>query len=90
MEDSGWELNGFYISSHSTGCALFCWKAIVGTNVEPVEQAFLSQLEPKNVEEALKDADWIVAMQDELNQFEKNKVWHLVPRPSDRSVIETH
>ena len=51
--------------------------------------AFLSQLEPKNVEEALKDADWIVAMQEELNQFEKNKVWHLVPRPSDRTVIGT-
>ena len=28
-------------------------------------------------------------MQEELNQFEKNKVWHLVPRPSDRSVIGT-
>ena len=28
-------------------------------------------------------------MQDELNQFEKNKVWHLGPRPSDRSIIGT-
>nr|XP_009628727.1 uncharacterized protein LOC104119040 [Nicotiana tomentosiformis] len=31
--------------------------------------AFLSQIEPKNIEEALKDADWITAMQDELHQF---------------------
>lgn len=28
-------------------------------------------------------------MQEELHQFERNKVWHLVPRPSDRTIIET-
>ncbi|XP_070017661.1 uncharacterized mitochondrial protein AtMg00820-like [Nicotiana sylvestris] len=28
-------------------------------------------------------------MQDELNQFKKSQVWHLVPRPKDRSVIDT-
>ncbi|XP_070025608.1 uncharacterized mitochondrial protein AtMg00820-like [Nicotiana sylvestris] len=28
-------------------------------------------------------------MQDELNQFERSQVWHLVPRPKDRSVIGT-
>ncbi|XP_070010255.1 uncharacterized mitochondrial protein AtMg00820-like [Nicotiana sylvestris] len=28
-------------------------------------------------------------MQDELNQFERSQVWHLVPRPNDRSVIST-
>ena len=39
--------------------------------------AFLSTLESKNHEEALKDSEWVVAMQDELNKFEKNKVWHL-------------
>ncbi|XP_070006261.1 uncharacterized protein [Nicotiana sylvestris] len=31
--------------------------------------------------EALKDADWNVSMQEELHQFERNKVWHLVPQP---------
>ena len=36
--------------------------------------AFLSTLEPKNHEEALKDSEWIIAMQDELNEFERNKV----------------
>ncbi|XP_070032036.1 uncharacterized protein [Nicotiana tomentosiformis] len=35
------------------------------------------------------DAYWVNAMQDELNQFERSQVWHLVPRPKDRSVIET-
>jgi len=29
-------------------------------------------MEPKNVYEALTDFDWIVAMQDELHQFERN------------------
>ena len=28
-------------------------------------------------------------MQDELNQFQKNEVWCLVPRPSHQSVIRT-
>ncbi|XP_070046190.1 uncharacterized protein [Nicotiana tomentosiformis] len=40
--------------------------------------AFLSQIEPKNIKKALKDADWIVSTQDELHQFERNSVWHLV------------
>ncbi|XP_060182874.1 uncharacterized mitochondrial protein AtMg00820-like [Lycium barbarum] len=51
--------------------------------------AFLFQNEPKNIKEALKDVDWIAAMQEELHQFERNKVWHLVPRPSDRILIGT-
>ncbi|GJS89065.1 retrovirus-related pol polyprotein from transposon TNT 1-94 [Tanacetum coccineum] len=35
--------------------------------------------EPKNVNEALADESWIVAMQEELNQFIANDVWKLVP-----------
>jgi len=49
--------------------------------------AFLSNIDPKNVNEALVDSDWVCAMQDELHQFERNKVWHLVPWPEDRSII---
>jgi len=51
--------------------------------------AFLSNIEPKNVHEALADFDWVIATQEELHQFERNKVWHLVPRPNDRSIIDT-
>ncbi|GJZ53889.1 retrovirus-related pol polyprotein from transposon TNT 1-94 [Tanacetum coccineum] len=40
---------------------------------------FLSEEEPKKVSEALKHPGWVDAMQDELNQFAKNKVWTLVP-----------
>jgi len=34
--------------------------------------AFVSQIEPKSVEEALQDDQWCIAMQEELNQFESN------------------
>ncbi|XP_021741693.1 nudix hydrolase 19, chloroplastic-like isoform X4 [Chenopodium quinoa] len=36
--------------------------------------AFLSTLEPRNHKEALEDPDWIIAMQEELNEFERNQV----------------
>ena len=36
--------------------------------------AFISNLEPKNYKEASKDEYWIIAMQEELNQFERNDV----------------
>ena len=50
---------------------------------------FLSQTEPKKVEEALSDPDWVSAMQEELNQFERQKVWKLVPRPKGKSIVGT-
>ncbi|GJS05175.1 retrovirus-related pol polyprotein from transposon TNT 1-94 [Tanacetum coccineum] len=40
---------------------------------------FISTIEPKNVNEALTDESWIIAMQEELNQFIANDVWELVP-----------
>ncbi|KAK6123674.1 hypothetical protein DH2020_042582 [Rehmannia glutinosa] len=43
---------------------------------------FISQIEPKDVSQALDDTHWIQAMQEELNQFERNKVWELVQRPT--------
>ncbi|XP_070010869.1 uncharacterized mitochondrial protein AtMg00820-like [Nicotiana sylvestris] len=36
-----------------------------------------------------RDTDWVNAMQDELNQFERSQVWYLVPRPKGISVIGT-
>jgi hypothetical protein len=40
-----------------------------------------SSFEPFKVEDALHDLDWVVAMQEELNNFKHNKVWSLVERP---------
>jgi hypothetical protein len=34
--------------------------------------SFDSYLEPKNVEEALRDPDWVNAMHEELNNFTRN------------------
>ena len=59
-------------------------------NIEEIEHlAFVSTLEPKAINEALEDSDWIIAMHDELNQFERNKVCKLVPRSKDISTIGT-
>jgi hypothetical protein len=49
----------------------------------------LSKIEPKNFTEASKDKHWIDAMEEELNQIEKNETWELVPRPKDKNVIGT-
>ena len=52
--------------------------------------AFISHLEPKKVYEALEDSDWLEAMHEELNNFERNKVWTLVERPKEcHNVIGT-
>jgi hypothetical protein len=42
--------------------------------------SFVSSIEPYMVEDALMDSDWVLAMQEELNNFTSNEVWHLVPR----------
>jgi hypothetical protein len=48
--------------------------------------SFVSSIEPYRVEDALRDPDWVVAMQEELNNFTRNEVWHLVPRPNQNIV----
>jgi hypothetical protein len=47
---------------------------------------YLAQFEPKKVDEALQDDNWITAMHDELHQFTWNDVWTLVPRPSNHNI----
>jgi hypothetical protein len=34
----------------------------------------VSSIEPKKVDEALKDVDWVNAMHEELNNFKRNQV----------------
>ena len=51
--------------------------------------AFVSQFEPKHFDDAHVYEFWFMAMQGELNQFERNKVWNLVPRPTHQSIIGT-
>nr|GFC44393.1 retrovirus-related Pol polyprotein from transposon TNT 1-94 [Tanacetum cinerariifolium] len=56
--------------------ALFCYY-----------DAFLTLVEPKTYKEALTQACWIEAMQEELHEFERLEVWELVPRPDKVMVI---
>ena len=46
-------------------------------------------IEPTKVDEALIDDGWILALQDELNQFKRNDVWDLVPKPEHKNIIGT-
>jgi hypothetical protein len=50
--------------------------------------SFFSYLEPLSVEQALEDPDWIIGMEEELNNFKRNEVWELVARPK-QNVIGT-
>jgi hypothetical protein len=36
--------------------------------------SFVSSIEPYRVEDALKDSDWVLAMQEKLNNFTRNEV----------------
>ncbi|GJW56066.1 retrovirus-related pol polyprotein from transposon TNT 1-94 [Tanacetum coccineum] len=49
----------------------------------------LTLKKPKNVNKALGDESWVIAMQEELNQFVANDVWDLVPLPMSQTVIGT-
>ena len=51
--------------------------------------AFMSKIEPKNVNDALGDSNWVVAMQYELNQLTRNYVWSFVPKNDEMNVIGT-
>jgi hypothetical protein len=44
-------------------------------------------VEPKNINEASKDVNWLKSMYEELDQIEKNDTWELIPRPTDKNVI---
>jgi hypothetical protein len=44
--------------------------------------SFVSSIEPFRVEEALLDLDWVLAMQEELNNFKRNEVWTRCHVPS--------
>ncbi|GJZ78547.1 hypothetical protein Tco_0643384 [Tanacetum coccineum] len=51
---------------------------------------FLSEEEPKKVFKALQHPGWFDAMQDELKQFARNKVWTLVIAPYELSAASAH
>ena len=46
-------------------------------------------IKPKNLNEAIIDENWIIAMHEELNQFERNDVQELVGKPENYPIIGT-
>jgi hypothetical protein len=50
--------------------------------------SFISFFKPFKVEDALRDPYWVVAMQEELNNFKRNKVWSLLERLK-QNIIDT-
>jgi hypothetical protein len=51
--------------------------------------SFISCIEPKDIDEALQDPDWVNAIHEELNNFTRNQVWTLEERPQGARVIGT-
>jgi hypothetical protein len=56
-------------------------------DLEQSHVAFLSMIEPIFFDETNQHDDWIRAMNEGLDQIEKNNTWELVPRPEDKNVI---
>jgi hypothetical protein len=56
-------------------------------NTEQSHIAFISMLEPKKFNEASKDDLWVRAMNDELDQIEKNNTWEMVHRLEGKNII---
>ena len=56
---------------------------------EQTHLALFSTIEPNCFEEASKDEFWNKAIDEELDQIEKNDTWELVPRPKNKNVIDT-
>ena len=49
----------------------------------------MSRTEPRTFVEASIDEQWVKAMEEELDQIEKNETWELVPRPHNKNLIGT-
>ena len=54
-------------------------------------QSFLSAIDsiriPTSVQEALKDENWIRAMNEEMSVLQRNETWEIVERPKDKKAM---
>jgi hypothetical protein len=49
--------------------------------------SIIFSIEPFKVEDILRDPDWVVTIQKELNNFKRNQLWSLVERPKKNIVV---
>jgi hypothetical protein len=54
-----------------------------------IEIELLSYIDPSSIKEACKHENWVNAMNEELNQNEKNQTWEIFPRAQNENVIGT-
>ncbi|GJU89463.1 copia protein [Tanacetum coccineum] len=92
LKDESTRLNKFEKSTHCLNEMINNQKPSgdkLGLGFNSFEASSSGNKIPKNVNEALGDESWIVAMQEELNQFIANDVWELVPQPKNMTIIGT-
>jgi len=73
-------------------CAKYPISQIVSTKKLSMQhRSFLSAIDsiriPTSVQEALKDENWIQAMNEEMSALERNETWEIVERPKDKKAV---
>ncbi|GAU22886.1 hypothetical protein TSUD_376970 [Trifolium subterraneum] len=58
----------------------------IGQDGELLEEAMLTESEPINLDQAMKDSNWLEAMKEEMNAIEKNKTWYLVDKTDKKAI----
>lgn len=54
-----------------------------------IPRCLICDFEPKSINVALDNEEWISAMNEEIEKIDKNKTWTLVLRLDDKNVIGT-
>ncbi|XP_040868452.1 uncharacterized protein [Glycine max] len=70
-------------------CAKYPISQFVSTkNLSLQHQSFISAIDsiriPTSVQEALKDENWVRAVNEEMGALERNEIWEIVERPKDQ------
>nr|GEZ04200.1 uncharacterized mitochondrial protein AtMg00820-like [Tanacetum cinerariifolium] len=76
------------------GCLCECHRDHLGKFDEKADDRFFLGYSPvakafRKLIEALEEEGWIIAMQEDLNHFERSKVWTLVPKPHGKTITGT-
>ena len=73
-------------------CAKYPISQFVSTkNLSLQHQSFISAIDsiriPTSVQEALKDENWVRAVNEEMGALERNEIWEIVERPKDQKTM---